>query len=103
MLSYAEWVVISHNAFYLQEMEPVKKELTIPEPTKADKDAAKGRRLGRPQKRGPQKASTVLHNSGSESDHEETPKSGEYLVGNYMTGSSPSHILHERLGRNTIS
>ena len=24
-------------------------------------------------------------------------------LGNYMTGSSPSHILHERFGRNTIS
>ena len=56
----------------------------------AEKEQAamsKGRRPGRPQKRGPQKASTVLHNSGAESDHEETPKSGEYLVGNYMTGS----------------
>ena len=71
----------------------MKAELSVPEPSKAERDVAKGHRPGHPQKRTTVKSSTVLHNTADESDHEESPRSGGYYVMKYMTSHFPSQVF----------
>ena len=75
-------------------MEPVKTEMFVQEPTKAEKEAAKGRRPGRTPKRSTVKTSAVFHNTADESDHEESPTVGGYLVLKYL---SVFFIFQERV------
>ena len=57
----------------------------MPEPTNAEKEAAKGRRPGRPPKRSTVKSSAILPNTGDESDHKESPRVSGYLIWKYLS------------------
>ena len=89
-------------------MEPVKTEISLSEPTKAENEAAKSHRPGRPPKRSTVKSSAVLHNTGDESDQEESPRVGGYLVLKYLSvffifQERVSNILHPYYGVVTCS
>ena len=63
------------SSFLCIELDPVKTDVSLPEPTKEETERAKVRRPARAVKSKKGKSSDLLHNTGDESDHEEVLQS----------------------------
>ena len=63
------------SSFLRAELDPVKTDVSFPEPTKDETERAKARRPARSVKSKKGKSSDMLHNTGDESDHKQVLQS----------------------------